>query len=42
MCSTWPPPIDQPATIATTGFGQVRISRWNSSTFSISLPDSER
>ena len=42
MCRTWPPPIDQPATIATTGLGQVRISRWNSSTLSISLPDSER
>ena len=33
MCSTWPPPIAQPATIATIGFGRRRICTCRSVTW---------
>ena len=32
-CSTWPPPIAQPATMATIGLGQRRICTWRSVTW---------
>jgi len=28
-CSTWPPPIAKPFTIAITGFGMARITPWS-------------
>src|SRR5262249_8856413 len=41
-CSTWPPPIAYPATMAITGLGVRRICTWRSSTLSRPTPRASR